>query len=149
MQIECGFSWKGVFHLIQTNFIIIILVTVKCQIRVDIFLQMVQKVITWLVLLQVRLQVVPRGVVVNLADDDARATNDLDGGALKISVTPLSLMSLWFTFTVDFAETGPLAQGLVVTNLQDWDLVLDAQGLDETHVVGLVAVLGQDAKVFD
>jgi len=77
----------------------------------------------------VRLQVVPRGVVVNLADDDARATNDLDGGA----------------FTVDFAETGPLAQGLVVTNLQDWDLVLDAQGLDETHVVGLVAVLGQDA----
>merc|ERR1712128_220752 len=74
------------------------------------------KVITGLVLLQVRLQVVPRGVVVNLADDDARATNDLDGGA----------------FTVDLAETGPLAQGLVVTNLQDWDLVLDAQGLVET-----------------
>merc|ERR1712128_263901 len=79
------------------------------------------KVITGLVLLQVRLQVVPRGVVVNLADDDARATNDLDGGA----------------FTVDLAETGPLAQGLVVPHLQDWDLVLDAPGL--------VAVLGQDA----
>ena len=93
-----------------------------------------------------RLQVVPRGVVVNLADDDARATNDLDGSALKISVISLS-MFFRITFTVDFAETGPLAQGLVVTNLQDWDLVLDAQGLDETHVVGLVAVLGQDADI--
>lgn len=50
------------------------------------------------------------------------------------------------TFTVDLAETGPLAEGLVVTDLEDWDLVLDAKGLDETDVVGLVAVLGEDAE---
>ena len=80
-------------------------------------------------LLQVRLQVVPRGIVVNLADDDAGAADDLDSIA----------------FAVNLAETRPLAQGLVVANLQDWDLVLDAQGLDESHVVGLVTVLGQDA----
>ena len=48
------------------------------------------------------------------------------------------------TFSVNFAKSGPFAECLVITNLEDWDLVFDAEGLDESDVVCLVAVFGQN-----
>ena len=69
---------------------------------------------------------------------------------LEVEISLEKPNSNWkkFTFTVDFAKTGPLAKGLVVTNLEDWDLVLNAQGLDQADIVGLVTVLGEDAMKY-
>ena len=48
---------------------------------------------------------------------------------------------------VDLAEAGPLAELLVVVNLEQVDAVLGAESLDELGVVLLVAVAGKDNKV--
>ena len=64
-------------------------------------------------------------------DDNARAADDLARVAL----------------TVDLAETGPGAEHLRVTDLDQVDLVLRAEGLDELDVLGLSAGLDEDAKV--
>ena len=64
-------------------------------------------------------------------DDDARATDDLAG----------------VTLTGDLAETSPGTEDLGVTNLDEVDLVLGAEGLNELNVLGLSAGLDEDAKV--
>ena len=64
-------------------------------------------------------------------DDNARAADDLARVAL----------------TVDLAETGPGAEHLRVTDLDQVDLVLRAEGLDELDVLGLSARLDEDAQV--
>ena len=64
-------------------------------------------------------------------DDDARAADDLAGVALA----------------VDLAETGPGAEDLRVTNLDEVDLVLRAKSLDELDVLGLCASLDEHAEV--
>ena len=64
-------------------------------------------------------------------DDDARAADDLARVAL----------------TVDLAETGPGAEHLRVSDLDQVDLVLRAEGLDELDVLGLSARLEEDAQV--
>ena len=64
-------------------------------------------------------------------DDDARAADDLAGVAL----------------TVDLAETSPGAEDLRVTDLDEVDLVLRAEGLDELDVLGLRARLDEHAQV--
>ena len=64
-------------------------------------------------------------------DDDARAADDLAGVAL----------------TVDLAETSPGAKHLRVSDLDQVDLVLRAEGLDKLDVLGLSARLDEDAQV--
>ena len=64
-------------------------------------------------------------------DNDARAADDFARVAL----------------TVDLAQTGPGAEHLCVTNLDQVDLVLRAQRLDELDVLGLRAGLDEDAEV--
>ena len=64
-------------------------------------------------------------------NDDARAANDLARVAL----------------TVDLAETGPGAEHLRVSDLDQVDLVLRAEGLDELDVLGFGARLDEDAQV--
>ena len=64
-------------------------------------------------------------------NDDARAADDLAGVAL----------------TVDLAETGPGAEDLRVSDLDEVDLVLRAEGLDELDVLGLRARLDEHAQV--
>lgn len=63
-------------------------------------------------------------------DDNARAADDFSR----------------FSGVVDFAETSPLAQFLVVVDLDQRNLVLVAKGLHEFLVHCLVAVFGQDAQ---
>ena len=64
-------------------------------------------------------------------DDDARAADDLARVALA----------------VDLAETGPGAEDLGVTDLDERDLVRGAEGLDELDVLGLSARLDEHAQV--
>ena len=64
-------------------------------------------------------------------DDNARAADDLARVAL----------------TVDLAETGPGAEHLGVTDLDERDLVGGAEGLDELDVLGLSARLDEHAKM--
>ena len=64
-------------------------------------------------------------------DDDARAADDLAGVAL----------------TVDLAETSPGAEDLGVTDLDEVDLVLGAEGFNELDVLSLCAGLDENAKV--
>ena len=64
-------------------------------------------------------------------DDDARAADDLAGVALA----------------VDLAETSPGAEDLGVTDLDQVDLVLGAEGLNELDVLGLSAGLDEDTEV--
>jgi len=71
------------------------------------------------------------GLLTPRADDDARAANDLDGLALG----------------VEARQASPLAQGLVVLNLDQGDVVLLAQRGDELGVRRLIARVGQHAQV--
>ena len=64
-------------------------------------------------------------------DDDARAADDLAGVAL----------------TVDLAETGPGTEDLGVTDLDEVDLVLGAEGFDEAEVLCFGAGLDEDAEM--
>jgi hypothetical protein len=64
-----------------------------------------------------------------LLDDDAAAPNDLSGVAL----------------TVDLAETGPGAEDLGVSDLDEVDFVLSAERLDEFDVLGFGAGLDEHA----
>ena len=64
-------------------------------------------------------------------DDNARAADDLAGVAL----------------TVDLAEASPGTEDLRVTNLNEVDLVLGAEGLDELDVLGLRARLDEHAQM--
>ena len=64
-------------------------------------------------------------------DNDAGAADDLARVALL----------------VDLAETSPLSEDLGVTDLDEVDLVLSAQGLDELDVLGFRACLDEDAKM--
>lgn len=64
-------------------------------------------------------------------DDDARASDDLAGVALP----------------VDLAETSPGAEDLGVTDLDEVDLVLGAEGFDEAEVLGFGAGLDEDAEM--
>ena len=66
-----------------------------------------------------------------LLDDDARAADDLARVAL----------------TVDLAETGPGAEHLRVSDLDQVNLVLRAEGLDELDVLRLRARLDEHAQV--
>ena len=64
-------------------------------------------------------------------DDDARAADDLTG----------------VTLAVDLAKASPGAEHLGVTNFDEVDLVLGAEGLDELDVLGLSAGLDKDAEM--
>ena len=64
-------------------------------------------------------------------NDDARAADDLAGVAR----------------TVDLAETGRGAEDLRVSDLDEVDLVLRAEGLDELDVLGLSARLDEHTQV--
>ena len=64
-------------------------------------------------------------------DNDARAADDLSGGA----------------FRIELAQTGPFAEGHLRVNLHQMDLVVSAKCLDEFTVLLLVAVLGEHAQV--
>jgi hypothetical protein len=66
-----------------------------------------------------------------LLDDNAGAANYLTGVAL----------------TVDLAETSPSTEDLGVSDFDQIDLVLSAEGLNEFDVLGLRAGLDEDAKV--
>ena len=66
-----------------------------------------------------------------LLDNDAAAADDLAGVAL----------------TVDLAETSPGAEDLGISDLDEVDFVLSAEGLDELDVLGLSAGLNEDAQV--
>jgi hypothetical protein len=63
-------------------------------------------------------------------DGDGRGSDDLAGLALL----------------VDFAQTSPFAELLVVIDLQEVDAVLSTEGLDELDVLGLLAVGGENAE---
>ena len=63
--------------------------------------------------------------------DDARAADDLAR----------------VTLAVDLAQASPGAENLCVTDLDQVDFVLRAQGLDELDVLGLRARLDEDAQV--
>lgn len=52
-----------------------------------------------------------------------------------------------FALTVDLAETNPLAELLIVINLDQVDLMLSAEGLHQLDVHGLVAVGCKDAEM--
>ena len=64
-------------------------------------------------------------------DDNARAADDLAR----------------VTLAVDLAQASPGTENLCVTDLDQVDFVLRAQGLDELDVLGLSAGLDEDAKV--
>mgnify|MGYP007076337086 CR=1 FL=1 len=70
-------------------------------------------------------------VLAVVADDHARAANNLPGVAL----------------TVDLAKTSPSAEGLGVRDLEEVDVVLVAESLNQLDVLGLVASLAQDTEV--
>ena len=64
-------------------------------------------------------------------DDDARAADDLAR----------------VTLAVDLAQASPGAENLCVTDLDQVDFVLRAQGLDELDVLGLSARLDEHTQV--
>ena len=64
-------------------------------------------------------------------DNDARAADDLAR----------------VTLAVDLAQASPGAENLCVTDLDQVDFVLRAQGLDELDVLGFGARLDEDAQV--
>jgi hypothetical protein len=64
-------------------------------------------------------------------NNDAGATDDLARVALS----------------VDLAQTGPSAEDLGVTNLDEVDFVLSAKSLNESEVLGLSAGLYENAQV--
>ena len=66
-----------------------------------------------------------------ILDDDARAANNLARVALP----------------VDLAQASPGAENLCVTDLDQVDFVLRAQGLDELDVLGLSARLDEHTQV--
>ncbi len=66
-----------------------------------------------------------------ILNDDARASNNLAGVAL----------------TVDLAETSPGAEDLGITDFDQVDLVLSAEGLNQLDVLGLSASLDENAQV--
>ena len=53
----------------------------------------------------------------------------------------------WDTLLIVFALSEPLAELLSGLNLDEWDFVLLGKGGDELDVFGIIAVLGEDAKV--
>ena len=64
-------------------------------------------------------------------DNDARAANDLAG----------------VTIPVNLAKTSPGTENLGVTDLDEVDFVLGAEGLDELEVLCLGVGLDEDAEV--
>lgn len=70
-------------------------------------------------------------VAAKVLNNNAAAADDLAGVALA----------------VDFAETSPGTEDLCVTDLDQVDLVLGAEGLDELDVLGLCARLDEHAQV--
>ena len=48
---------------------------------------------------------------------------------------------------VDFAQTGPFAELLAIGDFDEGDVVLGAEGLNQTDVVLFVAAFGQDTQV--
>ena len=53
----------------------------------------------------------------------------------------------WDTLLVVFALSEPLSELLSGLNLDEWDLVLLGKGGDELDVLGVVAVLGENAEI--
>ena len=73
------------------------------------------------------------------ADSSMNTNSDGDGGASD-DLAGVAVL-------VDLAESGPLAELLVVIHLEELDAVLRAKGLNELDVVLLVAVAGKHHKV--
>ena len=71
------------------------------------------------------------GLLTEILDDNARATDDLAGIAI----------------TVNLAQTSPLSELLGVRDLDEVDVVLGAEGLDELDVLFLSAGLDEDGHV--
>ena len=53
----------------------------------------------------------------------------------------------WDTLLVVFALSEPLSELLSGLNLDEWDFVLLGEGGDELDVLGVIAVLGEDAEI--
>ena len=53
----------------------------------------------------------------------------------------------WDTLLVVFALSEPLSELLSGLNLNEWDFVLLGEGGDELDVLGVIAVLGEDAEI--
>ena len=53
----------------------------------------------------------------------------------------------WDSLFVVLALSEPLSELLSGLNLNEWDFVLLGKGSDELDVLGVIAVLGKDAKV--
>ena len=81
------------------------------------------------VVLELSLEEIPRRAVLNRSNDDARAANHLSG----------------VSFAVDFAQSSPLAQSLIISDFEHGDLMFEAESFDKTHVVRFVAVFRQKA----
>lgn len=73
----------------------------------------------------------PLGLATVLLNNNTAAADDLSRVALAINL----------------AQTGPGAEDLGVTDLDQVDLVLSAEGLNELDVLGLSACLDEDAQV--
>lgn len=65
------------------------------------------------------------------SDNSRRASNNLAG----------------LSFLVVLAESAVLADDLLISDLDEWDVVLSAEGLDQLDVLWLVTVLGENAEV--
>jgi hypothetical protein len=66
-----------------------------------------------------------------IANNDTVAGDDLLGNSVLVNL----------------AETNPLTELVTIGNLQELDLVLSAQGLDETDVLLLFAGLSEDTQM--
>ena len=53
----------------------------------------------------------------------------------------------WDTLLVVFALSEPLSELLSGLNFDEWDFVLLGEGGDELDVLGVIAVLGEDAQI--
>ena len=60
-----------------------------------------------------------------------------------LELTKIEPVLAGISLAVDFAESSPFAEGLIVSDLKNGDLVFAAKSLHKSHVVGLVAVLSQ------
>jgi hypothetical protein len=83
------------------------------------------------------LDVLQKEVELSRGLSEVANNNDGSSGVLRLGVTLL----------VELAKASPDTELLAILNGQEVDLVLVAEGLNETLVGGLIAALSEDAKV--
>ena len=70
-------------------------------------------------------------ILTEVGDDSAGALDDLAS----------------VTLSIDLAETAPLTKGLTLSDLDQRDMALSAEGLDQTDVGLLIAILSEEADL--